>query len=534
MAFFGRRDLVAGLIAGSACSSFLLRRAFAAQNQPRNLEKNPKFVSTPFTLGVASGDPEEDGFVIWTRLAPTPLEEAGGMVLRPILVDWEVSEDEHMSGVVAHGQALAHPELAHSVHVEVAGLKSARPYWYRFRVADYQSAVGRGQTLPAAGDSVDRICFAVAGCQHYEEGYYTAWRAIAQESVDFVYHYGDYIYEGKDSGPGYRKMNGQPFKVLRRHIGPECYSLDEYRRRYAQYKMDIDLQAAHAAAPWFVSFDDHEVDNNWAGDTDQDGTPEEVFLFRRAVAMQAYYEHMPLRRRSLPDGSHMQIYRTAQYGDLLNMFVLDTRQYRSDQVYGDKDGPQREGVWASDRSMMGAKQEQWLFNGLARSDSRWNLLAHQVMMLNLAHRKSANAQLEYSMDQWSGYLYSRKRLLEFVQRHCPGNVVNVTGDAHRHFAGDLLVNPDDKQPASVEFLATSITSGSDGMGDDDAFSQSVRHENPWLKATTDKRGYVLCDVRRDQWRGDLKIVDQVMQSGGVTSTYASFVTERGHPSLQRV
>lgn len=183
--------------------------------------------------------------------------------------------------------------------------------------------------------------------------------------------------------------------------------------------------------------------------------------------------------------------------------------------------------------MMGQTQEQWLFNGLAQSDTRWNLLAHQVMMLNLAHRKSASSPLLYSMDQWSGYLYSRKRLLEFVQAHCPGNVVNVTGDAHRHFAGDLLINPDDKQPASVEFLATSITSGSDGAGDDDAFSQSVRHENPWLKATTDKRGYVLCDVGRDQWRGDLKIVDQVMQPNGVTSTYASFVTERGHPGLQK-
>ncbi|KXV58380.1 alkaline phosphatase [Acetobacter senegalensis] len=528
-----RRSLLLGGMAGFAGSSFMLRQAFAAEQAPRNIEKNPKFVSTPFTLGVASGDPEADGFVIWTRLAPTPLEEAGGMVLKPMWVNWEVSEDEHMSRIVARGQALAHPELAHSVHVEVAGLKAARPYWYRFRVADYQSALGRAQTLPAAGASVERVRFAVAGCQHYEEGHYTAWRAIAQEPVDFVYHYGDYIYEGADSGPGYRKINGQPFKVLRRHMGPECYSLDEYRRRYAQYKTDPDLQAAHAATSWFVSFDDHEVDNNWAGDTDQDGTPEEVFLFRRAVAMQAYYEHMPLRRRSLPNGSHMQIYRTARYGDLLNVFVLDTRQYRSDQVYGDKDGPQGKDVWAANRSMMGQTQEQWLFNGLAQSDTRWNLLAHQVMMLNLAHRKSASSPLLYSMDQWSGYLYSRKRLLEFVQAHCPGNVVNVTGDAHRHFAGDLLVNPDDKQPASVEFLATSITSGSDGVGDDDAFSQSVRHENPWLKATTDKRGYVLCDVGRDQWRGDLKIVDQVMQPNGVTSTYASFVTERGHPGLQK-
>lgn len=533
MVSFGRRGFVSGLVAGGVGSSFLLERAFAAQKDPRNLDKNPKFIASPFTLGVASGDPEPDGFVIWTRLAPTPLDEAGGMPLKPMYVVWEVAEDEKLTRVVARGQELAHPELAHSVHVEVAGLKADRPYWYRFRVGGYESPIGRGQTLPAPGAQIDRVRFAAAGCQHYEEGYYTAWRAIAQEPVDFVFHYGDYIYEGKDSGPGIKQMNGRPFKVLRRHVGPECYSLDEYRRRYAQYKTDEDLQAAHAATSWFVSFDDHEVDNNWAGDTDQDGTPPDVFLFRRAVAMQAYYEHMPLRRRSLPNGSHMQMYRSARYGNLLNVFVLDTRQYRSDQAYGDKDVAQGKDVWSPQRTMMGKQQEQWLFNGLAQSDTRWNLLAHQVMMLNLAQRHSAQSELTYSMDQWSGYLYSRKRLLDFVQQHCPGNVVNITGDAHRHFAGDLLVNGDDKKPVSVEFLATSITSGSDGVGDNDHFSQSVRQENPWLKATTDKRGYVLCDIDRDHWRGDLKIIDKVMEQNGTLSTYASFVTERGNPGLQR-
>ena len=159
------------------------------------------------------------------------------------------------------------------MHVEIEGLSPARPYWYRFIVGEATSPVGRGATLPLASARVDRVRFAVAGCQHYEEGHFTAWRRIAEEPLDFVFHYGDYIYEGPDSGPGERKMNGRPFTNLRRHVGGEIYSLDDYRRRHAQYRSDRDLQAAHASAPWFVSFDDHEIDNNWASEIDQDGTP---------------------------------------------------------------------------------------------------------------------------------------------------------------------------------------------------------------------------------------------------------------------
>ncbi|MBS0982980.1 alkaline phosphatase [Gluconobacter cerinus] len=526
-----RRRVLTGLGAGLLFSYRLKQLSAAA---PHNLDKTPEFDASPFQLGVASGDPAPDGFVIWTRLAPHPLEEAGGMKrLKPVLVDWEISEDERFSTRLRSGQTIAHPELAHSVHVEVDGLQPDRPYWYRFHIAGHESPIGRARTLPLPGASVQRVRFAAAGCQHYEFGYYSAWRAIANENVDFVFHYGDYIYEGPDIGAGVHTVYGKPFTAVRRHIGPEIYSLDEYRRRYAQYKIDPDLQAAHAAAPWLVSFDDHEVDNNWAGDTDQDGTPADIFRLRRASAMQAYYEHMPLRISSLPDGSHMQMYRSFRFGDLMNTFVLDTRQYRSDQAYGDKDVPQGPDVWSPERTMMGQQQEAWLFNGLGQSDTRWNLLAHQVMVMDLAHRKSAHSELLYSMDQWSGYMHSRNRLLQFIGEHCPGNVVNVTGDAHRHYAGNLVIDPAKQKPVSVEFLATSISSGGDGVGDNDAHSQSVRRENPHLKATTDKRGYVLCDVGRDVWRADLKTLDQVSNHEGRLSTYASFAVERGNPGLQK-
>jgi len=285
--------------------------ALAAQTDatalnPRNLLASPRFASTPFTLGVASGDPSADGMVLWTRLATEPLVFGGGMPTRPMVVEWQLAADDGMRKVVRQGSAMAHPELGHAVHVELDGLAPGRPYWYRFTVGGHASTVGCTRTLPAATAAVDRVRFAVAGCQHYEEGHYTAWRRIAEEPLDFVFHYGDYIYEGA-SQPGLRKMNGQPFTNLRNHVGPQTYTLDDYRRRYAQYKSDTDLQAAHASAPWFVTFDDHEVDNNWAGAEDQDDTPSEVFLLRRVQAFQAYYENMPLRRSAFPRDGHMQM-----------------------------------------------------------------------------------------------------------------------------------------------------------------------------------------------------------------------------------
>lgn len=506
----------------------------ALAQTPRNLLADPRFDRDPFQLGVASGEPSPDGFVLWTRLAPHPLEQGGGMVMRPVLVGWELAADEGFRQVIRRGEALARPELAHAVHVEVEGLAPGRPYWYRFQVGGAASPTGRAATLPAPDARVDRVRFAVAGCQHYEEGHFTAWRRIAEEPLDFVFHYGDYIYEGPDTGPGERRMNGRPFTNLRRHVGGEIFSLDDYRRRYAQYRADADLQAAHAAAPWFVSFDDHEVDNNWAADRDQDGTPPELFLLRRAAAFQAFYEHMPLRRDSLPTpAGHMQMFRRAAWGDLLQAHFLDTRQYRSDQINNDRDGDLGQAALDPARTMLGARQEAWLAEGLdPRDERRWQVLAHQVGLANLAMRHGQDPQVVYSSDQWSGYLAARRRLLGHIQDAGLTNVVTVCGDAHRHFASDLLHDQGDGPVISSEFLATSITSGSDGIGEDDDFHRHVRALNPHLKAMTDRRGYVLCDVGRDHWRGDLKILDRVMTPDAPIRLYASFVVERGRPGLQ--
>ena len=533
MTDFDRRRLLAGLLAtggGVLAAPHVLAQGTDGL-QRRNLLETMSFVVPPFQLGVASGDPSSDGFVIWTRLAPEPLERHGGMIMAPVQVHWEVAEDEAFRTIAANGTAVAHPELGHSVHVEVAGLRPDRPYWYRFRCGGERSLAGRSQTLPQAGARKDRVRFAVAGCQHYEEGHYTAWRRIAEEPLDFVFHYGDYIYEGRATGPGTRLMNGRPFSPLREHVGQEIYSLDDYRRRYALYRSDADLQAAHAAAPWFVSFDDHEIDNNWADHTDQDGTPPEIFAFRRAAALQAWYEHMPVRRSSMPVGGTMQMFRRATFGDLMDAHFLDTRQYRSPLGNGGRNGPMNADFLSPERTILGDRQEAWLHAGLAQGTARWQLIAQQVMMMQLAVEQPGGAPAHYSADQWSGYLHSRERLLDHISGRGLTNVVVVTGDAHRHFAGDVLRNGGEGPAIASEFLATSITSGADGIGQDDNYHRAVAG-NACLKAMIDRRGYVLCDVGRDVFRGELKVLDTVMRPNGQLSTYATLVTERGRPGLQ--
>ena len=290
----------------------------------------------PFALGVASGDPEPDGVVLWTRLAPEPLaaDGRGGMPRRKVRVRWEVATDEGFTSVVRRGVELARPALAHSVHVEVDGLSPAREYYYRFEAGSELSPVGRTKTAPAPGADVSELAFAFASCQQYEHGYFTAYKHMAEEDLDLVIHLGDYIYEyGKNEyvAPGGNVRNHVP--------GTEITTLADYRVRHGQYKSTGNLRRAHAAFPWVVTWDDHEVENNYADEISEDDTePDqdpEVFLRRRAAAYQAYYENMPLRRSSVPRGPDMRLYRRLTYGGLAEFNVLDTRQYRTDQPCGD-------------------------------------------------------------------------------------------------------------------------------------------------------------------------------------------------------
>ena len=283
---------------------------------------NPRFSSYPFSLGIASGDPNSNSVVLWTRLAPKPLDPDGGMPPEPIAVKWQVAEDEAMGKVVASGTEIATPQLGHSVHVEVNKLKPDRWYWYRFTAGNEESAIARTRTLPEADSKPDRLTFAFASCQSLEQGYYTAYERMAQDQLDLVFHLGDYIYEYKSGNQG----------QVRLHHGKEIESLAEYRVRYAQYKSDQLLQNMHLRCPWFVTWDDHEFDNNYANDISElKGTVPADFLIRRANAYQAFYENMPLRRTSVPTGPNLQLYRKTSFGQLAEFMVLDGRQYRSNQ-----------------------------------------------------------------------------------------------------------------------------------------------------------------------------------------------------------
>jgi alkaline phosphatase D len=504
-----------------AASSSLAAAAFLSSCASPSGRKQISFSKNPFSLGVASGDPSPDGFVIWTRLAPDPLE-GGGMPPAPLRVSWQVAEDEQMKRVVRKGTATARHEWAHSVHVEVEGLRPERWYWYQFKVGSDISPVGRTRTMPPLHSIPGNFRFAFASCQHFETGYYTAFEHMLREDLDLVVHLGDYIYEGA----------GRKDQV-REHLGPEIVTLDQYRTRYAQYKSDPALQRMHAAAPWILTWDDHEVDNNYANDISEEPkvSPAEL-LVRRAAAYQAYYEHMPLRRSCLPHGPNMKMYRRVPVGKLADFFVLDTRQYRTDQPCGDGNKPPCAESLDPKATLMGAKQRSWLETALAGSTSRWNILAQQVMMARVD--RLIGAEIAYSMDQWPGYEMERRRLLQFLEEHNVKNTVVLTGDIHSNWANELTIHDDTdfKNPVAAEFVGTSISSGGDGSPTPKN-RENLYSENPFVKFFSTERGYVKCELTPEQWRADYQMVEYVSKPGASLNKRATFILESGSSKLHQ-
>ncbi|MBH1991247.1 MAG: alkaline phosphatase D family protein [Sphingomonadaceae bacterium] len=495
---------------------------------PAILKGQSWFAGYPFALGVTSGDPAADGFVIWTKLAPRPFEPHGGMPMVPLPVKWEVASDDRFKTVVASGEAQARPELGHSVHVEVAGLQPDRPYWYRFSLGSDQSSRGRARTLPLASSSPASLKFGVAGCQNYEDGLFTAYRHLAREDdLAFVYHYGDFIYEYKQRGPDYDK-DGLPVPQVRQHIGQDCFDVADYRLRYAQYLSDYDLQAARARHTWFPTFDDHEVENNWVGDFDWKDASPEVFRLRRQAGLQAWYEYMPVRAAMLPrNGIITNMYREARFGDLMSMDLLDTRSFRSDQPCDDGFKPYCPGIDDNKAQVISAEEESWLVRNMTRGQTKWNCVAQQVMMMSLDRRRYADEKEKiYNLDSWAGYAAPRNRLL--AKMRGLNNVVVLTGDEHQNFAG-LLDNGD--KPVAVEFVSTSISSGGDGS-DLRTGSDVMLKNSPELKFINDQRGYLICEVTPDAWTTKARVMDQVSTPGGAISTRATMTVPHGTPSLQ--
>jgi len=501
--------------------SFLIA-ATTALAAPR-LWARPAFAVDPFTLGVASGAPLPDGVVLWTRLAPDPLH-GGGLPPAAIEVRWEIARDEAFRDIARSGRALAEPRHAHSIHVEAEGLEPSRWYWYRFMAGNAVSAPGRTRTAPAPGATVNRLNFAFASCQQYEQGFYSAHRHMAEEDLDLVVFLGDYIYESSWGR-----------NHVRKHEGPEPYTIEQYRNRYARYKSDADLQRCHAAFPWLVTWDDHEVDNDYANDRSEDLDPN--FLVRRAAAYQAYWEHMPLRRSALPDGPHMRLYGQHDFSGLARFHVLDGRQYRDHQacprigrggsnVVADAKCPSR---LEAGRSLLGRAQERWLYDGLAASTARWNIVAQPVLMAQAARKPGP--ERPFWTDGWDGYPAARARLLQAIAERKPANPLVIGGDIHFNCVADLKVDFDDPQGHAVatEFCTTSITS----QGPAQARMDAMLAENPHVRFVSgEKRGYIVMTLSDKRCHAQLRVIDDEKEVATPLSTQAVFIVENGRAGVQ--
>lgn len=513
-----RRDLLLGT---GSMMGFLL--AAQAQHQPSPVPPLPsKSKNYPFALGVASGEPQPDSIVLWTRLTVDPMGDRP-FANRPVSVQWQIAKDPQLRQVVGRGTATAIPELAHAVHVVASGLDPSQWYWYQFQMGNDVSPVGRTRTAPALTAAPEKLQFAFVSCQNYEQGYFNAYRHLAQEDLDFVLHLGDYIYEGGGiSKPG----------LVRLHATPEVRDLPGYRKRYAQYRLDPNLQEVHRLFPFICTWDDHEVENDYANAQSATFENPAQFLRRRAAAYQAYYEHLPLRPASKPKAADLQLYRRFQFGNLISLNVLDTRQYRDDQACGNGVGGGKIVVDCQERlnprrSLLGAAQEKWLLEGLGQSKARWNVIAQQYLVSELRQGKG------YWSDTWDGYAPTRQRILQFLQTRRVANPIFVGGDIHSFWVSDLKLDFQDPNSPTIasEFVGTSISSK--GVSYD--LIQAFLPQNPHIKFFESRlRGYVKCTVTRDRWLSDLRVVDTVKKPGSSVRTLASYSVQAGKVGVKPV
>jgi len=489
---------------------------------------------SPFSLGVASGAPLPDAVILWTRILPDPLDAHSSPALA-VALRWEVAHDEAFRHIAAKGSAIATPELAHSVRVNVTGLAPSRWYFYRFLYGDAVSPVGRTRTAPAAGAMPDVLKLAVGSCQHWEFGSYAAHRYIAQAAPDLVAFLGDYIYEWG----AYQLQH--PQRAVRQD---ESFTLDDYRRRYAQYKSDPDLQAAHLAAPWIVTWDDHEVANDYAADRDERLSP--TFLQRRAAAYQAFYEHMPLRLPPPANFASVRMFQRYDWGRLARLHVLDDRQYRAYEACspagrgGSNSVTPRACPVLLDpkRTMLGSEQEAWLAAGLKSSTARWNVLAQQTLMAPSTQvpldGKGGPEGGRFWTDGWDGYPAARRRVLDTLAASGAGNPLVLGGDVHTFYATEL--RRDFARPVSranpviaTEFVGTSVTSNSRSQ------QRTLEYVamNPHIKyGRSDKRGYMFLEITPKETRTRFMGLDEVHDPHTAQRELAAFRVADGKAGVE--
>ena len=469
----------------------------------------PRLRRNPFRLGVASGDPRPGSVVIWTRLATHPLaaDGRGGMPRRTYHVRYQVATDPGFRQVIRDSTAPAGPDWGHSVRAVITGLAAGREYWYRWRLHGHVSAVGRTVTAPGPTLMPAQLRIAQMCCSNYAAGYFTACRRAAEDQPDLVIHLGDYIYE-----------NGPRADDTRLVAGDKCRTLADFRLRYAQTRTDPDIRAAQAAAPWLVTADDHEVENNYFG-----SDPGPALRTLMANAYRAWFENQPVRRFCRPQDHTIRMHRSIAWGALANLHLLDTRQHKDARVCGPV-GDCEEGADPS-RSMLGEQQTAWLADGLAQSPHRWDVLAQQLFF----GRRFVDDGIDYGYmaDTWDGYRYNQQQVVDMCGPSDAGpgprNAVVLTGDTHAAWLSDVKADWDDPGSATVatEIGCTSISSGRDGYDSDG--THPFMAENPHIRWHNNLRGYCLLTIRPDELAVDYRVLDSVVTRGAPVWTRAGFV-----------
>ena len=478
--------------------------------------------TNPFTLGIASGDVTDSSAVLWTRLAPEPIEGDGGMEPHNIPVQWELSLDPKMSRIIRRGEAIATPVFAHSVHVELEGLEPGCEYWYRFSVSSHSSRIGRTKTLPGRNSHPDSFRFITASCQNWTHGYFVAYEHMIQDKPDFIIHLGDYFYDTSFGVTDFRHHETEKAPV----------TVEDFRRRHARYKTDKHLQDAHAQIPFFTTIDNH--------DAIEDMDPEK--FSQRAAAYQAWYEHMPVRGYKAAGDNHFDLQRKISLGNLAQISLLDGRQFRdSREVCNNNDYPNygfgnyRErcaAVFDEDRSMLGKEQEQWLTENIVENSATWNVIASPGPLLPFRYHHDGK-ELSY-IGAWDIYPANRERVAKAIEAAEVGHPLILSGDVHSFWAvdGSLTKEPSERIPV-VEFVASSISANwPEKLAK--PVTENLPH-NPQVQFyDPDKRGYLLHDVDDKEWKTTARAMQDVRDEQSPALDLASFLVSKGKPGFTRI
>ncbi|AXV05612.1 secreted alkaline phosphatase [Euzebya pacifica] len=517
----------------------MLRDEAEAQMQPLGV----RFDAFPFPLGVASGDPTADSVILQTRLsdAPFDLDAPWGNIPEDVDVHWVVAEDARLRRIVAQGTVGSSSTRGHAVHVDVTGLEPGKVYWYQFAALGARSRIGRTKTAGIA--PLQRLRIAYLSCQSFPHGYFTAYQNLLDEDVDVVFHLGDYMYEYADGGYGDLRSSPPVDQV---------FSLNSYRVRYAAYRGDPWLRACHARFPFITTWDDHEIDNNWAGETPENTSDEgnatpAAYAERRFNAFQAYHENLPIRpapEDNAIDAPAYQIYRQFVFGDLLDVSVLDTRQYRTDQPCDDGFVTVNCADQADpDATIMGPTQRDWLFGNLSTSTAAWRVIAQQLIVSQVSSLglstllpdtgagPAQGGNLYFSADQWDGYLVERQALMSHLADNAIPDTFVITGDIHSSWVLDMKEDFDDPSSATVgtEFVGTSVTSpGFEQLGGNEPFRTGLYASNPHMKYLEGTRkGYTIADITHDGVTVTYRVVDTIEENRSGVSTQSEWLLPRG-------